>query len=77
MLVVSVGVLTEHITHGFSDAVSVDMATNPGNSIREDKEEEKEKGKDRLNRHRQRHTYIYVYAHVHLSMYFSACSEVH
>ena len=72
-----VRVLTEHITHGFSDAVSVDMARNPGNSIRKDKEEEKEKGKDRRNRDRQRHKYIFVYAHVHLSMYFQACSEVH
>ena len=71
-------VLTEHITHGFSDAVSVDMARNPGNSIRENKEEEEEeKGKDRRNRDRQRHTYKNVYAHVHLSTYFSACSEVH
>ena len=38
----SVRVLTEHVTHGFSDAVSVDMARNPGNSIRQEKEEEKE-----------------------------------
>ena len=60
-------VLTEHITHGFSDAVSVDMDRNPGNSMREDKEEEKEKGKDMRNRDRQRHTYIHIHAHVQFS----------